>query len=272
MLSVHPTMLRHFQRWLQFGTIPQLQQSKSVQIDINQVSSIVHKILNDESCKPSQVNAFKVQFIQFAVNAIRKKLVKNKQIFINSRPSIQANPYIKSAESKMAMHSVKKMKACWYQGINEDHQIEPNQRIQMDHVLALVVYSQISALCTAFRKTYRKEKRTEKIEGQKERHSFFANFGKLLYESFVFYGTTESKVELLYHGMSTELLFASLYCTINAPTSTTTASSVAGTFGGGAGIVMKLESCESTKYIRTVDMDVFTCFDHEEEHLIFETR
>eukprot|EP01084_Bolivina_argentea_P266961 452992_1 len=72
--------------------------------------------------------------------------------------------------------------------------------------------------------------------------------------------------------MSIELLFKTLYCTFDAPTSTTTAESTACNFGGGAGIVMKLESSESTRYIKTLDMDLFTCFHNEEEHLIFETR
>ena len=46
--------------------------------------------------------------------------------------------------------------------------------------------------------------------------------GKLLYESFVFFASTESKVDMLFHGMSIELLFPTLYCAFDALTSTTT--------------------------------------------------
>eukprot|EP01084_Bolivina_argentea_P262950 444889_1 len=72
--------------------------------------------------------------------------------------------------------------------------------------------------------------------------------------------------------MDRHLLFKTLYCVFNAPTSTTTAESVACSFGGANGIIMKFESSESAKYIRTLDMALFARFEHEEEHLIFETR
>eukprot|EP01084_Bolivina_argentea_P084866 153438_1 len=72
--------------------------------------------------------------------------------------------------------------------------------------------------------------------------------------------------------MSIELLFKTLYCKFDAPTSTTTAESVATTFSQATGIVMKFECCDSEEYIKTLDMDPFSCYGNEEEHLIFETR
>eukprot|EP01084_Bolivina_argentea_P238316 400386_1 len=96
--------------------------------------------------------------------------------------------------------------------------------------------------------------------------------GRLLYESFVFYASTDCKIRILYHGMSQQLSFSTLFCSFNAPTSTTSAESVACSFGGGNGIILKFESSESCKYIRTIDMCLFSCYDIEEEHLIFETR
>merc|ERR1712228_600202 len=56
-----------------------------------------------------------------------------------------------------------------------------------------------------------------------------------------------------------------------APTSTTTEQSVACSFGQ-SGIVMKLESADSNKYVKTLDMALFTCFENEAEHLIFESN
>eukprot|EP01084_Bolivina_argentea_P270339 459645_1 len=75
----------------------------------------------------------------------------------------------------------------------------------------------------------------------------------------------------LFHGMSHHLSFKTLYCTFDAPTSTTTASSVAANFAQN-GIVIQFESNDSTGFIKTLDMGLFTCYDQEEEHLIFETR
>eukprot|EP01084_Bolivina_argentea_P261051 441018_1 len=95
---------------------------------------------------------------------------------------------------------------------------------------------------------------------------------RLLYEAFVFYASKDSCVKILYHGLSIPLLFKTLYCCFNAPTSTTTASSVATEFGADMGIILKFKSSESSEYIRTLDMSLFSCFERESEHLIFETR
>ena len=72
--------------------------------------------------------------------------------------------------------------------------------------------------------------------------------------------------------MSVPLSFDSLYCVFEAPTSTTTSQEAAGTFGGGGGIVIKLKSADHDTHIRTLDMAAFTCYHHEEEHLIMDTR
>ena len=114
-------------------------------------------------------------------------------------------------------------------------------------------------------------KHEETMQRRKERHRSFANMGRLLYESFVFYGSRDSKVALLYHGMSIELLFKTLYCTFDQPTSTTTEENIACNFGR-SGVVLKFESADSNQYIKTLDMSLFTCFENEREHLIFETR
>eukprot|EP01084_Bolivina_argentea_P165860 288067_1 len=95
--------------------------------------------------------------------------------------------------------------------------------------------------------------------------------GRLLYESFIFYASTDCKITTLYHGMSLHLAFTTLFCAFDAPTSCTTAQNVAQGFGHG-GIVVTFTSSDSSKYIRTLDMGLFSTYEHEEEHLIFETR
>eukprot|EP01084_Bolivina_argentea_P290795 499622_1 len=218
------------------------------------------------------LNKQQMKFVMFAVQKIKEKLKLNETSYVVSQPEIRSLPFIEKAVQKTKMYSVRRLKASWYQGMNEHHRIIAKQQLTNEHVLAAVLYTDISTLCTKFRETYRKIYNDETLQQQITRHSQFANFGRLLYEAFVFYGTTDDRVAILYHGMSIELLFKSLFCIFDAPTSTTTAQSVACNFGGGGGIVMKLQSCESTQYIKTFDMDLFSCFDHEEEHLIFETR
>eukprot|EP01084_Bolivina_argentea_P081492 147555_1 len=116
---------------------------------------------------------------------------------------------------------IKGMKASWYQGINEQHYIAQNTPIQMDHVLVLIMYSNLSDLCFDFRATYRKINENESNEDQCLRHSQFAYFGRYMYESFVFYGTTDTKIKMLYHGINKEIFFKTMYCTFDAPTSMT---------------------------------------------------
>eukprot|EP01084_Bolivina_argentea_P260493 439937_1 len=180
-------------------------------------------------------------------------------------------PFMEQTAVRAKMQSVKQVKAVWYQGINKHHEIYSNQPMTKDHVLALILYTQCTKLCTLYRETYRQSHDEESEQQLVLRHAEYANMGRLLYESFVFFASTNSQVQLLYHGMSIPLLFRSLFCTFDAPTSTTTASNVATNFGE-TGIVIKFESSESTKYIRTLDMGSFTCYHNEEEHLIFETR
>eukprot|EP01084_Bolivina_argentea_P170717 295835_1 len=105
----------------------------------------------------------------------------------------------------------------------------------MDHVLALIIYTDFPELCTSLRSTYRKISPKESIQDQIKRHSLFANLGRMLYEAYVFFGSTDSKITVLYHGMALQLLFQTMYCIFNSPTSTTTSSSVACSFGGGNG-------------------------------------
>eukprot|EP01084_Bolivina_argentea_P061960 113268_1 len=171
----------------------------------------------------------------------------------------------------MKMESIKAMKATWYQGINNHHGIPQNSPISEQHVFSLIVYSHFSSFCTAFRETYRKTHDEETNDKQRRRHSEYVWFGRNIYESFIFYASTAGAITTLYHGISIPLLFTTFYCTFNSPTSTTTAASVASSFAEN-GIVVKMVSCESMEYIKTIDMSLFTCFDHEEEHLIFETR
>ena len=95
-------------------------------------------------------------------------------------------------------------------------------------------------------------------------------FCKLLYESFIFYGSKNNKIKLLYHEMTQKLSFQTLYCFFDSPTSTTFEPSVAQQFCKTDGIILKFDSGESETYIKTLNMALFSAFDSEREHLIFD--
>eukprot|EP01084_Bolivina_argentea_P167640 290909_1 len=210
--------------------------------------------------------------LKYLENTIPSTLKTREQKYIEKQNNVRCDLYIEKAKSKLEMKSMKRIKAIWYHGINEHHGINANDPIKMEHILSLICYADNSELCTAFRTTYRRITADKSIDDQKKRHSKYANLGKLIYEAFIFYASKNGEITTLYHGMGIPLVFPTLYCSLDAPTSTTTASSVALSFGNSTGVVMKLVSCESSPHIKTLDMGLFSCFDNEEEHLIFETR
>eukprot|EP01084_Bolivina_argentea_P048117 88672_1 len=219
-------------------------------------------------------NTIRSIFSKRAAHILTSAVDSCKNMFVEKTNLERFEHYAQKAVVKCSTQSIKQLKATWYHGINEQHEINPNDLINQNHIIALIYYSSESSFCTAFRETYRRKHPTETLSAQKERHAIFATTGKLLYESFVFFGSKDSKVKTLYHGMSVELMFPTLYCAFDAPTSTTTETSVALTFceSGSQGIVLKFMSSDSSEYIKTLDMGLFSCFDHECEHLIFETR
>eukprot|EP01084_Bolivina_argentea_P265685 450446_1 len=213
----------------------------------------------------------KKEFIQCMRKMLNDAVALNNKIHVDLEMSTKYEKYVEKAKMKSKMNSVRQMQAKWYHGINQEHGIMLGDIISINCILALICYTDDSELCTAFRETYRPIA-GETIQQQKSRHSEFAHFGKAVYESFVFYASKSNKIERLYHGMSVKLVFPTLHCVFDQPTSTTTEQSKALSFANDSGIVLQFESCESDKYIRTLDMSLFSCYVEEEEHLIFETR
>eukprot|EP01084_Bolivina_argentea_P152152 265456_1 len=215
---------------------------------------------------------YKSRFILVSTRIINSSFMKNRENYIKIQNEKRYEHYFEKARIQLSMSSVKKLKAVWYYGENNNHGIAMNQPIQIDHLFALNCYTDEAALCTQFRATYRFEHTNESLEQLKQRHTCFGNFGKLLFQSFAFFASKESKRKELYHGISQELSFSALYCAFNAPTSTTSDPNIAEQFCYVDGIVLKFESCESSPHIRTLDMSLFSRFIAEKEHLIFETR
>eukprot|EP01084_Bolivina_argentea_P094695 170256_1 len=184
-------------------------------LSIENKANIIYNAFRRE-CETLNPNDAKVEFGIFVKNAIQIALQTCRDKYIDDQQRKRSQTFIEKAQLKAQMQSVKQMRACWYQGINNHHQVHPDQPMLIDHVLSLVLYTHCSELCTMLRETYRKIHDAETIDNQKNRHALFAHFGRLLYESFVFFGSTNYQ-SILYHGMSTQLLFKTLYCTFNAP-------------------------------------------------------
>eukprot|EP01084_Bolivina_argentea_P285027 488690_1 len=215
---------------------------------------------------------FKSKLLNCTKIILQRIFDSNERRILEYEQNKRIKPFIKICDIKMEMNSIKQMRAYWYQNMNVSHTIYPNDPIRKKHVLSLIMYTQCSNFCTVFRETYRKQRQNETEKEQMQRHVQYAHFGRCIYESFAFYASKNGKIKVLYHGISIAMSFSNLYCAFNAPTSTTTSSAAASSFGGGNGIVIMMDSADSQPYIRSLDMALFTCYDHEEEQLIFETR
>eukprot|EP01084_Bolivina_argentea_P253232 425303_1 len=203
-------MLPHIETWTDTGELPELEVIAQDQYNVNtkQLIELITERFSVDLLEQLPINEIKWQFTVFALEIITEKLDRNKTNSIeNIKPTIASTikQLIDKSKTKMDQVSVKELKATWYQGINEFHEIKVNASMHQDHVLALIVYTHRTKLCTVFRGTYRQNCIDEPTNNQIQRHSAFANFARLLYESFVFYGSINAGVKTLYHGMSIPL-------------------------------------------------------------------
>eukprot|EP01084_Bolivina_argentea_P179935 310887_1 len=168
--------------WLENSSVPQLNPTGSIKLH-----EIINKVLemSDIDSYEKLMSEMNTQFREMLLQILKKKCYAKKTSYVESWARERSKPYIEKAQTKIQTQSIKQMKASWYRGINEHHQIKSSQPIRLDHVLALISYTDYTELCTAFRATYRKISNNESVKDQIARHAEFANFGRLLYESFV---------------------------------------------------------------------------------------
>eukprot|EP01084_Bolivina_argentea_P165573 287633_1 len=116
----------------------------------------------------------------------------------------------------------------------------------------------------------RKMDETEKLQDVMERNSHFANFCRLLYEVTSFFSCLMED-ETFYHGINCQLLFDKFHCNFNMPVSTTVSKDVAINFCNKSGIVLAMESNNSSNSSYTLALDWISAFPEEQERLFFET-
>eukprot|EP01084_Bolivina_argentea_P034118 63138_1 len=113
--------------------------------------------------------------------------------------------------------------------------------IGIRHVFAIILYTDISAFCKEFRKTYRKlgfETQEELIES----HCQLYFYARSLFESVEFFGQKMPPSMKVYHGLGVKLLFGQYTAQFNAPLSTTPKRAIATDFTEGIGIILELKS------------------------------
>ena len=185
---------------------------------------------------------------------------------IHTLPLDEFKVLVSEAEVKLDLNESKSKNAEYL--FASVYGIDAGSPLQLNHVLALLLYSNFSDLCYEFSKTYRRLNRQESDEALKARHANFYHFGKYLREFVEVFGEefAESRYETFYHGINTEMLFKDCFAHICGPMSTTTAKNVAmGTFAKGGGIVVHFE--RNTELAFFIDSQYYSDFPDEKEKL-----
>eukprot|EP01084_Bolivina_argentea_P084699 153137_1 len=141
--------------------------------------------------------------------------------------------------------------------------IKHGSKIFVHHLTTLILYTDFDLLSYNFSSTFRKSRDNENMKKLIERHGNYYFFGRYLREAVEGYGdkSIHLKQRILYHGVSTPLIFSSVIAQFYHPTSTTKDVTVAQQFATNAGIVISL-----TKYSNVWERQhkfTLPCFDCE---------
>eukprot|EP01083_Nonionella_stella_P285217 970867_1 len=159
---------------------------------------------------------------------------------------------------------------------NSDYNILRNEPIQIRHILALIIYTDLTQFCTVLRQTYRKKDDESEDEQVSERHQQLYHYSRSLFEAVEFYGHFMEPNLTVYHGLNKVLYFNHFTAYFYQPISTTTSLQVANQFSDGRGIILSLKSGTSAQDMDMEDMipkylnvSWLSNFPHEDEKLFY---
>ena len=156
--------------------------------------------------------------------------------------------------------------------LNQICLIKPNTPITLQHIISLMLYTNMDDLQREFKKGCRYLiTDNQKIEFVKKRNQEIANWCKLLWESITFYGESINKKQVFYHGLNCKLLFNSVIAAFNCPTSTTVNKSVAFNFSTENGIIVQLGKFGSLDS-HYLDVSDLSDYPNEQERLFFQAQ
>ena len=151
-------------------------------------------------------------------------------------------------------------------------------KLRVEHLHALFLYTDFSALSTAFSSSFRVVYRGESLKSIKARNGRFHHFAKHLKELVMYFGVCgEGDREMqwknqsrgpFYCGMSAVLNIPQFAIRLNGPTSTSLHIEVAMRFGGVEGMIIQLNNEEFPAHSeRHIDCDWLSAFPEESERL-----
>jgi len=162
-----------------------------------------------------------------------------------------------------------------FDDVNEVHE-ESRIPISAEHVQSLVLYTDFTALCTAFSATFRPRFLGESLQAIKERNRSFYFMSKLLRETVECFGTKidvsgwdygvfRSRTRRFYFGMDRQFVVPEYLIRLCGPTSTSTMPGVAARFANTRGTVIELASLIND--LCCFDCSFVSAYKEEAEHL-----
>eukprot|EP01084_Bolivina_argentea_P299226 515754_1 len=121
--------------------------------------------------------------------------------------------------------------------------IKKDDGINLDHLIAMMVYCNYDTLQNLFSATFRRTTDAEHIQSLISRHSHYAHMARLLREVVECFGTQHIQTifwhKQMYHGLSEEAQFPSADICIKGPVSTSSDYCVALNFSGNHGMILE---------------------------------
>eukprot|EP01084_Bolivina_argentea_P254143 427156_1 len=138
--------------------------------------------------------------------------------------------------------------------------------ISISHLLVIVIYCGFDEFQRKFSETYRALHKDDNLQTIKTRHANFHHFGKHIRECVDVFGTKYccGTMTRVYHGISQEMVFNSIYPRINGVLSTTCQRNVGLQFSNNSGICLEMIPSHQLKYFRC---DWLSPFSNEAELL-----
>eukprot|EP01084_Bolivina_argentea_P030993 57398_1 len=163
---------------------------------------------------------------------------------------------------------------------NEYYNINRGQIIGIQHLLAIIIYTGFTDLCTDYRSTFRRTEKDVNDDSVRQRHCHFYFLSRFLYEAVEYFGDVMKQNKVVYHGLNKKFLFKQFLTHFNAPMSTTVSFSVATNFQSGSGVILVLKNGNkdiknditsefAPNQPRYTDAAWLSCYYNEQEYLFY---
>eukprot|EP01084_Bolivina_argentea_P253462 425744_1 len=155
-----------------------------------------------------------------------------------------------------------------------EYNIIRNDPIGIKHILSIIIYTDMSHFCSAYRKTYRRIEDETTDEQVTNRHIQLYNYARCLLEAVEFFGEEMDAEMKVFHGLDKVMNFHKFTAYFNQPISTSKSFRTAQMFSKGIGIILGLQSgselvnntCKIPKYL---SVSFLSSFPNEDEKLFY---